>query len=696
MLPSGAHVKIGDDEFLIDKDVQDHYIRRWYDLDDQEQDEITGEPGKKKRNPESLFWSYTDWAGGEGNRVYNPDEPDRYSIGYELNPRLRGQLTMRPRRRVTTVAAKEVSDRPVMTVGNGAVWLGGGYGLHFSTSGPITWTSKATSATPASDKVGLRSLSTSYRITAMAGDNDYVYYSAFHSGSSGSRVTMRAIMSDAALAEVVQAQATGVAPYAGLALMKGDLYAWTGRKLHVLEISNVTSGDTDGLTGTDQIRKVYDTGVDPSNSNVFSSTWWADMVATENSVVMFYSNDGVSKVYEYKKGVGRPIWSPPYGFTIKGMTYANGVVYFSGHWGGDENAIGRGSLYALPLNSYTPFPVAAIRDHVNENLQMQEMHTSYGYQVVTVAQNTGRIFIYDAKEDGLSMLDDMGTDAATAFTDDDVDGLVFGDNYHRVAGSITFGAYRYFSVYEKGGSGAGNYQIVVYDDDRPEQVQTGLIDSAARYEFAKLWFETPRWDYAYPLDKKTLIGFHLNFKPLISGQTIDVTYDHDEDGVVSTTSGWTALTQITSATTGASVGRVFLPVSLTGAQKKFITLKFRVKLAATSGVIGPTLYAVTAEAKCTRKRREWEMVVRVKDEQSRTRMSDGMETGGKIGDVLETMVENGDVAVLLDGYRYQEEGLYGTPYSTHNIVVKQAEWHIEKPGQGYMRLLLRSVDAADA
>ena len=33
---SGAHVLLDDDEFLIDRSVDGHYVKRWYDVDDEE------------------------------------------------------------------------------------------------------------------------------------------------------------------------------------------------------------------------------------------------------------------------------------------------------------------------------------------------------------------------------------------------------------------------------------------------------------------------------------------------------------------------------------------------------------------------------------------------------------------------------------------------------------------------------------
>jgi len=695
---SGAHILLDDDEFMIDRSVDDHYVKRWYDVDDEEDPRITGDPGKVKRNPESLFWTYTDWAGGEGVRAYDTNQYDTYDVATEVNPRLRGQLTGRPMRGRVELDGADVRDRPAMAIGQQAAWVGGGYDLFYMTNDPSSWTAKATSGTPASDKVGLRSLSTSYRITAMVGDNDYVYYAGWHSGSSGSRVLLRAVRSDSALADTVEAQATGVAPYAGLAIMNGKLYAWTGRKLFEMDIDSslITTSTSGGVTtASDTKRKVLDTRVDPSSTNVFSASWWADCVATENSVICWYSNDGVSEVYEFKKSP-RPIWRPPYGFTIKGSCYSNGIMYFSGHWGGDENdgsnAAGYGVLYALPLDTYNPIPLKKIRQNQNSNLQMQEMHASYGYQIITVAQRTGRIFVYDAETDGLSMLDDLGGT--------NLDSLTFTDNDNRIAGSVTFGKFRLFSVYRPGAGSAGaeNYQLVYYKDDEPDQREDDL--NATDYTTLTALFQSPRWDFNYPLDKKTLVGFHLTFKPLVANQFIDVSYDHDDDGSVSPTSttGWTSLTQITSATAGANVGRVFIPVSTTSSQVKFHNLKFRVALTSgpTGTVVSPILYAVSAEAKLVRKRKEWQLALRVKDEPSRNASPiNRRNRGWRLRDWLEQTIENGNVVTLRDGYRYKDQALYGTHYSSHNVIIKEATDIIEKAGEGTMLVLLRDIDNQD-
>ena len=284
-LASDAHVKVGDYEFLIDKSVPSHYVHSLTDLV-VERGDIIGAPGKHQVKEDELVWGYDDWSGGEGNRIYYPDDPTVYYVGYELNPRIRGQLTVRPNRRHTTVPTNASDHRPSVTVADGAIWIGGGLRVHHSVGNPATWTSYSLADT------GLNALSTAYRITAMTGDHEYCFYTAYHSTGTPGRAIMR--IKRAGTGSLVISEETGasVQAYAGLAMMNGRLYAWTGRKLFEMDVANSLP------LASDKHRKVYDTGADPATTNVFGTDWWADAVATENSLVFWYSNDAQSRVYE--------------------------------------------------------------------------------------------------------------------------------------------------------------------------------------------------------------------------------------------------------------------------------------------------------------------------------------------------------------------------------------------------------------
>ncbi len=671
-LRSYAHIKLGNDEFQLDRSIEGHYQHKFTPLEIDSRP-IVGMPSKQNLKPNSLYWAYDDWAGGEGDFLYYPEDFDRYNVGHELNPRIRGLLTGRPNRQRATVTARYEGHKPMMAVSQGAGWIGGSQNLAYFTTDPTSWTDKATSATPASDKVGLRSLSADYKMTALIGDNDYVYYSGWHSGTGGSRVTLQAIKSDSAVAVTVETEATGKPPFADLAIMNGKLYCWTGRKLYEFDI------DQSMPLAADKRRKVFDTRVDPSSSNVFGTTWWAEAKATENSIIMWYSNDGQAEVYEYKKGVGRPIWRPPYGFSIKGSIYEQGIMYFTGHWGGDESADGHAEVWALPLTSYSPTFIASPRKLQGTHFQMKEMAGSYGEQVIMGAWKKGYIFVYDAEADGLTMLDDL-----TRASGSDPDGLTFIESggQHRLGGMITKGPWRLCTIYDATSSAVGTYQVVAYDEDEPpSNRETGL--NTTNYTGLNAYFETPSWDFDYPMEVKSLTGFHVSFEPLVSGMTMVVSYSLDGAAFVD-------LAAITSATTGNATGRVYQQVSTSSAQKQFNNLRYRVTLTSATAVLTPILYSVTAEAKLTRKRQTWELILRVKDEMSRNRPSSRKVDGAKIRDWIETTIESGNVVTLQDGYRYKDM----TPgrYTTHSVFIREATDIISEPGEGSCRIILEAVD----
>lgn len=661
MLDNNAAIKLGSDYFQIDRAVDNHYVHRFRDIKPSRL-EITGMPGKSQLDGSSIMWTFDDWSGGEGNRIYYADQPTVYSVGYELNPRVKGQITGRPNRGRVTITANKTAQRPMMTMGDGAVWIGGGQVLAYSRGAPATWTEKSAA------EVGLNGHA-NYQMTALTGDHEWVYLSGYHSASSGTRLTLQVSRSDTGSPNIVVAEATGKAPYADMAVLEGKLYAWTGRKLWEHDLD----GTFPLTVAADTIRLADDTGVDPVSANVFSTDWWAECKATENSIIYWYSTEGQTEVYEFKKGQGKPIWRPPYGFTVKGSVYQNGVMFFSGHWGGDSVLNGWAAVYALPLDSYRPIALKTPRRLQNtfaNGAQLQEMAASYGHQVMTANQKYGQIFIFDMETDGLTMLDDL-----TRETGADPDSLTFVFDTNRIGQLITVGPYRYVSVYAPGTAGAGTYQIVYYKDDEPGQRETG--QNTTNYTGQVGYWESPKWDMDYPMEQKNLIGFHLTFEPLVSGMFLDVSYSIDGGA-------FTALTQITSATSGASAGRVFIPVATISSQKKFFQMQYRVTMTSSTAVKTPILYAITAESKLTRKREEWELVIRLKDEQSRTRPSDRKVKGPTLRDWLETTVKSGNVVTFQDGFRYQN----ANQYTTSIVTIEEMTDVVMEPGEGSCRLVL--------
>lgn len=614
VLASGAHVKLDTYEFQIDKSVDSSYVHRIYNLQAEKLD-ITGWPGKQQLGNDTLMWTADDWAGGEGNRIYYQDDFDKYFISGALNPRIRGELTARPLRAVTSSGSGATSVGDAVFTARGNVYRLNANTLYFLNVNTLRWVTMGSG-------YGLP--------TAGAGDFSYAY-----------------TLSSATLARhgpfgYDLADTTSAGPAddpIGAALMDGTLYGWTGAELWNYDIAN---WDT---WAADHYALVHSAGATPTGA--WGSAWYGDIVATENSLVYWRSAYGVSEVFEYKNGVGYPLWTAPKGFAIRSSCYQNGVVYFAGHWGAAGE--GWGALYAIPLDSFRPTFLKWIGKLEGLHYNMPHIASSYGNEII-LSSGSEHVYVYDAQYDSLSVLDFK-------------DGATF-------SALITYGDKRFVG---------DTAEMNGYDDDEPGERATGFNTSDITALDATL--TSSKWDYDYPTESKTLVSFHLTFSPLLSGQFIDVAYKLDD------ATDWTALTQVTASTPGASTGRVVIPVSVGG---PFYQMQYRVTLTSSTGVLAPILYGITAETALVRKREEWELVIRLKDESSRTRPSHREVEGPTLRDWLESVVQSGTTVTFLDGYRYENVN----QYTTETVIVKEMTDVIVEQGEGSARIILMATTEA--
>jgi hypothetical protein len=634
------HITLGSYTFEVDEENDNHYV---HSIEGLLQPSYTGNEGKRQLRDDLLLWEYTDWSGGEGNLYYDPADPTKYNYSEPpLNGRIKGRLTGRPGRTIVDVTYDDQRIRPNLAVADNALWVAGNATVAYTTDG-ATWSPKTGS---------------SAKITAIAGDHDYLYWTSWVTSASGTRIIRRASVSGAA-ADVV-ASATGKNVYAGMVIAnQGRLYAWTGKKLFEHDIFESLP------LASDKVRKVYDTGGDnPSGSN-YNAYWWANCLATENSVVMWYSTDGRSNVYEFKYGIGRPIWNPSYGFTIKSATYSTGILYFWGHWGGDSNQSGYGAGYALPLDTRRPIFLGWFRKNQGSNLQMQESTGSYGAQVLVAAARTGRIFAYDPEFDAISLVDDLETVSSE---------LDFTNNDNRIGDMITYGLKRYSAVYQPGAVSAGTViQMVEHDPD----------DEGSQEENTTGTLYNPEWDNGYPFTQKSLMGFHVSFVPLVANQSIVVSYSLDGASYVD-------LTALTSATTGNAGGRVWQAVSSTSDTLDYTKLKFKVTLASTSASTNaPVLLGLAAESRLRMQEETWTIDIKVKDQYGRNRVPGQGNKGFTIRDWLNTVTRAQDVVSFVDGYA----SVRPDDADTYSVTIDRLDDVIVEPGEGTCRIFLRKVRA---
>ena len=675
MLPSGGHVKIGEYEFLLDEQVPDHYAHDFEPAYVQKV-EIAGAPGKASYKPERLMWSLDDWGAGEGGRIFTDEDPFLYEKSDGANGRIRGRITGRPDRSLVdgVLTTARVEDKPFLTTADGKLWYAGSYRIGFTDSGD-SWTVVNSTGTAGTDFTQLQSKSTNYKITAVAGDHEWLYYTAWHSASSGTRILLRKQAENTVIAETVQSEVGSSAPFAGMALMNGRLYGWTGRRLWEFDVFQSLP------LAAKHRRKVFDTGADPGSGAGLGSTWFADVVASENALFYFYSTRGRSNVYMFKQGVPRPIWQAPFGFTIKSMRYQNGILFMSGFWAASTD--GWGALYALPLDNFRPVFVSFLRRHDQLHLQMDDIASSYGNTIMLSASNTGHIFIYDADLDAVSVMDDLGS--STQLTDT----LVFTDGNQKIGDLITHGPRRAAIIYDPSDSGAGEYQFVYYEDDELDGRQGGTsVGNVANVTYS------PKHDFGIPFEQKALHGFHVAYEVedtsttsgLRLGQEIKVEYSLDGGA-------WTEAATLTSSTTpsGGVKGRHFITVASSSNSSKFFLMQIRFtltgKFVSSNSYPTPILLSLATEASLASLIEKWQLVVRVKDEGGNSKVSDRDWAGETARDFLEDLAENKSVISFLDGYRYRAPG----SFTTHDVVVERVRDMITRNAEGDCMVELRAV-----
>lgn len=710
-LASKAHVKIGPHELLLDETIdagstvgslyRPHY-RKIYNSLFNPKVNIAGSPTKEGVRPERLLWFVDDWSGGENNRTWEQNDPTVYNYSYGMNSRIRGQITGRPARLVSPVGANtdsngDVRDRPIFGVSQSYLWLLGSNAVVAYTNTASQWTLATTT------QIGLSATSTDYRITAAAGNDNYMFYSAFFATTgtnTGSRILKGMVAGSNAVD--VQATATGKYPYAGLCMLQGFLYAWTGGNLFRLDVSDPTQFPF--ATQSTYVVKIGSSGSDPLTSNVFGTKWWANCVATEHSVCCFYSSDGQSTVYEFDLNGGgfTPIWAAPLGLTIKAMQYENSVLFISGHWGGDTNQRGFGFLHAINIHTKQEEHVDFVRRQNLLNLEMQEMAQSYGNQILLAAGRTGRIFVYDGDLDALSMLDDLPTSGSGAGSVEDAypqvnatESLLFVANDHRIGDMITYGTNRYVAIYRPGSATANDlgytatltatqysYRVLNYSDDEPANRQ-----SATATNDYTVPLEESIWDFDVPFEQKMLVGFDVTYDPLTTGQSFWIQYSVDGGG-------WKTTTVYNSASADAAKGRTFIDLTSTATATNFYEMKYRIYVQGT-GTGGlyyqpPVIKGVCVEAQVVAYDITWDLLVYVKDpkpKEPRQGTFATMVSGYAIRNYLTNLRVLKTPVQFLDGYVSNNPGVF----DTWTVTVEDVSDTIVHAGEGTMKVSLRTI-----
>ena len=707
-----AHVQIGSYRFQLEEDIDTQYLHHYVYEESTEvvPQPIFGENGKVDLDQdERLMWRMSDWRGGEGARFWDPNDPTvyRYSEndpgsytanaagrtkGSTANPRLAGQFTGRPvRGRPSEVTVTDGKKQSFLAIGDGQCWLGGSKELFyndFDTNGSDAWTSKTSN------------VDSGHTISAMGGSEDWVFYATADANSAALRATNVAYAgSTPVVADDTAAFGTGGVPLREkLVMYNGRLYGWTGRKLWEIDIFDSVAGNGTSVTSLTKnanpgYRKVYDVGtnemVDGNYGGSSITSWWADICTSETAVYFMVGSRGRTQIFEFKAGIGKPIWYPPIGFTCKSIAVQNGVLFAFGHWASEVSTTHKGgAAWAMPLATRQPVHLAWFRQEVAQSLHMQCATPSYGSTVMTAAANTGRVFIYDMETDGVTELDKLPWTYGTSVTTGDA----YPNAAAKVGSIITYGEYRVAAIhYPRASDSVTKFETYTWEGDQPGNRDVGDSNNDM---VATLYM--PRFDFTMPYEAKMLYGFHIGYtvegsttSGLIAGQKIDISYTLDDGADV-------ALTQITSATTPSSgvKGRHFIAVSTSGGSTaKFMKMKYFVKVTGTNGIQPPIIEDITVEARSLDHDRTWRLLLRVKDDINDQRVTSDRTWAKEKRSYLRGLCSNKNVVAFKDYYSLEAQhgSAPNDSQTSMDVIVYSIQDVVIRNGEGHMAIVLKAV-----
>jgi hypothetical protein len=581
----------------------------------------------------------------------------------------------------------DATKKAFLTVGDGNAWLAGSKEIFyndFSSGGAKAWTSKTSNVVAG------------HTITAVGGSEDWVFYATGDNNSASLYAANVATAGDDVVTDSTTAFGSGGEPLRErLVMYNGRLYGWTGRKLYEMDIfDSVTATTVTALTknANPGYRKVYDTGtndmIDGNYGGSSINSWWADMVASETSLYMMVGSRGQTRIYEFKAGIGKPIWYPPIGFTCKSIAIQNGVLFAFGHWGGETSTTHKGGAgWAMPVATRQPAHLAWFRQEVVQSLHMQEAVPSYGSTLMVAAANTGRIFCYDMETDGVTMLDKLPWTYGTSVTTGDA----YPNSAAKIGAILTYGEFRIAAVhYPRAADAVTKYETYTWEGDNPGNRDVGDSNNDMT---ATLYM--PRYDYRLPYEAKALIGVHIGYtvegvttSGLLAGQKIDISYSLDDETPVS-------LAQITSATTPSSgvKGRHFIAIASASSTPKFYKMRYKVTVTGTNGIQPPIVEDITFEGRSLDQDKTWSMIVRIEDDKTGERIKGlGSKHASDYRVYLRALKSNKNVVQLKDYYAWQtEHGSDPGKVTNNDVIVYAIRDHIERNGEGYAEIILKSM-----
>jgi len=240
-------------------------------------------------------------------------------------------------------------------------------------------------------------------------------------------------------------------------------------------------------------------------------------------------------------------------------------------------------------------------------------------------------------------------------------------------------------------------RVVAWKDDNTHIIVHSFgPDENAATDIDDLPLYMPAWDFGYPTCKKIIVGVEVLYKGINAGESFDIAYCLEEDGMYP---GWdqdpaagafTLLSTVTGPTGGDELHRKYIPVSDSTTTLSAFISRWRLRMTGAIRIYRFTVFAYIAEYV------EWfDLLLRVAQEDTdagnrRTRPRGQQRPQEQIREALLELVRDKALITFLDGYGYSKR--YEATYDTYpRCVMEMPADEIRSMAEGVFQVRIRNL-----
>lgn len=633
MINSYHHVSLNGVLYRLDESAEgDHYVKNRQPLRIQTGAVVQGDSGKFQLRNDLLEWQITDWSGGEGAIKFQEGEANRYLEGHNIDPLdENGKLKLARGYEETIVSGPTTMQKSLQL----AKAFDGLYGASLDSASIFKWeeANEQWSVNIVNSEAGFAA--GQYEQRGIAGDYDSLFLKENsvaaiwrYNGTSFVEFT------------------TGVpgivpVPMVNLANFFYVPYLGNGSTVGLYEVSK---SDTPPVT-PELVLDLTDTGFQADHNFLAAgpNRVYLAQVSTDETVVWRIVPSTAASV-----GFGEEILRQN-GLRVESIWNHMGVLFLAGRVGTVGASRKRVIMY---LRGSEVGVLANVRDGVDSTgfvtgTEGQEFEKAYFVAKYGPGDNTHEwtLFVVNLISGAL-----VGTTVINVGADTQPQTLVAHN------GEVFFGN-------ERSGTDARTYRVLNDGTHVNTNNVTAQLDSSI-HDFGLV-------------DEKILLSFRLSTEPLPANSSVQVLFQLDQDGT------WRdAGTYSTNDGTGTTFA-----ISTAAQVRTFRNLQIRLKLF-NGGTVAdtPVVLSISARATVALGLNLWRLRLDLADD---TGPAGGESYSGteKITN-LENLNDGDTVVELLDGYKDRRPG----QYTTHNVVLDDAQIDLAKPGEGSAFVILREVD----